>query len=290
MSMDKKNIKQQISIVIPAYNEETKIGDVLNNLFSDIKLQNIEYEIIVVDDGSKDKTAEVVKRYDVQLIQHEQNKGYGASLKTGIYSAQYNIIAITDADGTYPINKIPDLVSFINKYDMVVGARTGKYVEMPLIRRPAKWILSKYANYLVQDNIPDLNSGLRVFKKDVFKKFRGILPNGFSFTTTITLALLNDGYRVKYMPIDYFKRGGKSKIRPIHDTINFFSLITKVSLYFNPLRVFMPISLSLLGLGVIFLGYDILMKDITDKTMMIFLWGMQFGILGFLADMISQRR
>ncbi|MFH1899687.1 MAG: glycosyltransferase family 2 protein [Patescibacteria group bacterium] len=290
MHINKENTKNQISIIIPAYNEEQRIGIVIDNLLANIALQNMDCEIIVVDDGSLDKTAEIVKRYDVQLIQHEHNKGYGASLKTGIYYAKYNVIVITDADGTYPIDQIPKLVNFINEYDMVVGARIGKHVKIPLIRQPIKWFLNKYANYLVQDNIPDLNSGLRVFKKDVFKKFRGILPNGFSFTTTITLALLSDGYRVKYMPINYFKRGGKSKIRPIRDTINFFSLITKVSLYFNPLRVFMPISFLLLSLGVIFLGYDIWMRDITDKTMMAFLWGMQFGILGFLADMISQRR
>ena len=290
MSINKENTKNQISIIIPAYNEEQRIGIVLDNLLANIALQNMDCEIIVVDDGSLDKTAEIVKRYDVQLIQHEHNKGYGASLKTGIHYAKYNVIVITDADGTYPVDQIPKLVNFINEYDMVVGARTGKHVKIPLIRQPAKWVLNKYANYLVQDNIPDLNSGLRVFKKDIFEKFKGILPNGFSFTTTITLALLNNGYRVKYIPVNYFKRGGKSKIRPIRDTINFFSLITKVSLYFNPLRVFMPISLLLLGLGVIFLGYDIWMRDITDKTMMAFLWGMQFGILGFLADMISQRR
>ena len=162
---------------------------------------------------------------------------------------------------------------------------------MPLTRRPAKWILRKYANYLVKQKIPDLNSGLRVFKKDIFEKFRSILPSGFSLTSTITLALLSNDYRVKYVPIDYYKRGGKSKIKPIRDTINFFSLITRASLYFNPLRVFVPIALSLLGIGSVLLGYDIFVsQNITDKTIMILLWGMQFGILGLLADMISHRR
>jgi len=116
------------------------------------------------------------------------------------------------------------------------------------------------------------------------------LPNGFSFTTTITLALLSNSYRVKYISINYFERGGKSKIRPIRDTIGFFSLITRTSLYFNPLRVFMPISLSFLTVGFILLAYEIFVaQDITDKTMILFLWGMQFGIMGLLADMISRR-
>ena len=288
MSTNKENDKKQVSIIIPAYNEELRIGEVLNNLLNDIKLWNFECEIIVVDDGSIDKTSEILEKYDVKLIRHEQNKGYGASLKTGIHFAKYDIIAIADADGTYPINKIPELINFIDEYDMVVGAR--KYIELPLITRPAKWILNKYANYLVEYKIPDLNSGLRVFKKNVYSKFKRLLPNGFSFTTTITLALLSNDYPVKYVPIDYFKRAGKSKIKPISDTINFFSLITRTSLYFNPLRVFAPIAFLLLFLGIVSFGYDIYMRDITDKTMMLFLWGMQFGIMGLLADMISKKR
>lgn len=291
MIKDKKNTKHQVSIVIPAYNEESKIGNVLKDLLGNVKLRDIEHEIIVVDDGSQDKTAKIVKKYDVRLIQHEQNKGYGASLKTGIHHAQYNIIVITDSDGSYPVDRIPELVSFIDEYDMVVGARTGSNVKIPLIRRPAKWILNKYANYLVKDKIPDLNSGLRVFRKDIFEKFRNILPSGFSLTSTITLALLSNDYRVKYVPIDYYKRGGKSKIKPIRDTLNFFSLITRASLYFNPLRVFGPIALLLLGLGIVLLGHDIfVLQNISDKTVMVLLWGMQFGIVGLLADMISHRR
>jgi len=285
--MNQENNKKQVSIIIPAYNEELRIGVVLDNLLKSIESWNIECDVIVVDDGSNDKTAEILKNYNVKLIRHEQNKGYGASLKTGINFAQHDIIVITDADGTYPIDKIPELVNFMDEHDMVVGAR--KYMELPLITRPAKLFLNKYANYLVQYKIPDLNSGLRVFRKDVYSKFKRFLPNGFSFTTTITLALLSNDYRVKYIPIDYFKRAGKSKIRPIRDTINFLSLITRTSLYFNPLRVFMPIALLLLFLGLVSLGYDIYMRDITDKTMMLFLWGMQFGIMGLLADMISRK-
>jgi len=276
---------KQVSIILPVYNEEANIRETFDKLLISVEAHNLACEIIVVDDGSKDRTVQLIKEYPVKIIQHEYNKGYGAALKTGIRCAQYGIIAISDADGTYPVERIPELVSFINNHDMVVGARS--YINLPLVRRPAKWILNKYANYLVHYKIPDLNSGMRVFRKDVFDKFRGMLPNGFSFTTTITLALLSNDYRVKYVPIDYFKRGGKSKIRPIRDTVNFFSLVTRVSLYFNPLRVFIPIALSLLFLGLVFLGHDIYIRNITDKTMMAFLWGMQFGIMGLLADMIS---
>jgi glycosyltransferase involved in cell wall biosynthesis len=286
--MNGENNKKQVSVVVPAYNEETNIGETLDALLSIKKSSEDNFEIIVVDDASLDKTAEIVKKYDVKLIQHEDNKGYGVSLKTGIHYAQHGIIAIIDADGTYPVDKIPELISFIDDYDMVVGAR--QFIHLPLIRRPAKWILNKYANYLVKKKIPDLNSGLRVFKKDIYEKFRGILPPGFSFTTTITLAFLSNDYRVKYAPIDYFKRGGKSKIKPIRDTVNFFALVTRASLYFHPLRIYAPISLILLSVGMVSFVYDIYMRDVTDKTMMVFLWGIQFGILGFLADMISRQK
>jgi len=282
------NENRRVSVVIPAYNEESKIGEVLDKLMAVIGQNG---EIIVVDDGSSDRTAEIAKKSGVGLIQNERNKGYGASLKEGIRRAQYNLIAITDADGTYPVERILEFVNLIGDYDMVVGARTGNHVKVPLIRRPAKWFLNKYANYLVRGKIPDLNSGLRVFKKDVFEKFQNLLPDGFSFTTTITLAFLSNNYRVRYISIDYFERKGKSKIRPIRDTINFFSLVTRTALYFNPLRVFMPISLSFLTVGFILLAYEIFVaQDITDKTMILFLWGMQFGIMGLLADMISKRR
>jgi len=290
LTSEKTIEKQQISIVIPAYNEESRIGTVLDDLLTKVNLRNIDYEIIVVDDGSQDKTAEIVKKHNVKLIQQEHNKGYGAAIKMGVYYAQYNIIVITDADGTYPVDQISGLIDFIKDYDMVVGARTGDQIKIPLIRRPAKWILNKYANFLVKEKIPDLNSGLRVFRKDVFEKFRRLLPNGFSLTTTITLALLSNGYRIKYSPINYFKRGAeKSKFKPIRDTISFFSLITRTSLYFKPLRVYMPIALFLLGLGTILLIYDLFMGNISDKTMMVFLWGIQLGILGLLADAISRK-
>lgn len=284
--------QKQVSIVIPAYNEEANISVLLNDLLAVVNLADWESEVLVVDDGSTDQTADIASQFTaIRLIRQEHNRGYGAALKLGISQARFGIILIIDADGTYPVKRIPELVGLIGDYDMVVGARTGSHVKIPLNRRPAKWLLNKYANYLVKERIPDLNSGLRAFKKDIFEKFRGLIPNGYSFTTTITLAFFNNNYRVKYLPIDYYKRGGRSKIRPIRDTINFFSLVTRTSLYFNPLRVFMPITVLLLLGGVILLGYDVLITDnISDKTILIFFFGMQFGLIGLLADIISRQR
>ncbi len=289
MSINKNIVRHQVSVVIPVYNEESEIGGVLHSLINIIKSQELPWEIIVVDDCSHDKTPEIVRKFDVQLIRHERNRGYGAALKTGIRHTRYEIIAITDGDGTYPVERLPELVGFIGEYDMAVASRTGNKIHMPLLRRFPKWLLKKYANYLVHDNIPDLNSGLRVFKKDIFEKFWRILPPGFSFTTTITLAFLSNDYQIKYLPIDYYK-GGKSKIRPIRDTVNFFTLITKTSLYFNPLRIYVPIAVFLLFLGAILIVYDVfVLKDIADITLAFFLWGMMFGIFGLLINSIRLR-
>lgn len=285
--------KKQVSIVIPAYNEEKGIAASLSHLLEIMKATDLEFEVIVVDDGSKDKTAEMIEKFkgEIKLIRQEINRGYGASLKAGIEQAQYDLIAITDADGTYPADRLPELVGWLKDYDMAVGARTGNHVKIPFLRRLPKIILNKYANYLVKYDIPDLNSGLRVFRKDLYKKFRNLLPSGFSFTSTITLAMLSNSYRVKYVSIDYYKREGKSKIKPIRDTINFFKLVSKITLYFDPLRIFMPITISLLALGAALLGYDVFWGDnITDKTILVFFLGMQFGLIGILADIIIHQR
>lgn len=292
--MNNENAKKQVSIVIPAYNEEKGITTSLNKLLEVMKATDIEFEVIVVDDGSKDKTAEIVSKLDpaeIKVIRQEINRGYGATLKAGIEQAKYNMIAITDADGTYPSDRLPELIGLMGDYDMVVGARTGNNVQIPFLRRLPKIILNKYANYLVKYDIPDLNSGLRVFRKDIYKKFRNLLPSGFSFTSTITMAMLSNSYRVKYIPIDYYKREGKSKIKPIRDTINFFKLVSKITLYFNPLRIFVPVTFTLLLFGLLFLGYDVFFADnITDKTVLVLFLGMQFGLIGILADIIIHQR
>lgn len=292
--MNDKIEKKQVSIVIPAFNEEKGITASLSRLLEVMKATNIEFEVIVVDDGSKDKTAEIVAKLDpaeIKVIRQETNRGYGAALKAGIEQAKFDLIAITDADGTYPSDRLPELIGLMGDYDMVVGARTGNNVQIPFLRRLPKIILNKYANYLVKYDIPDLNSGLRVFRRDIYRKFRNLLPSGFSFTSTITMAMLSNSYRVKYVPIDYYKREGKSKIKPVRDTINFFKLVSKITLYFNPLRIFVPVTSILLLLGLLLLGYDVFFADnITDKTVLILFLGMQFGLIGVLADIIIHQR
>lgn len=288
--MDNKS--KMISVVIPAYNEEKGISKVLTDLKTILDNTHLQYEIIIVDDGSSDKTAEIVQKQDfAKLIQHPINRGYGAALKTGIKSANGDWILITDADGTYPNESIPELLKYSDEYDMVVGARTGENVNIPQYRRPAKLFLTKLANYLVGTKIPDLNSGMRLFRKEDSMKYFHILPSGFSFTTTITLSYLSDGFLVKYVPIDYHERHGSSKIKPFRDGMNFILLIIKAITYFNPLKVFLPIGFVLfLAAALLFWYTAFVIGKLADISVIVLIVAsIQIGLFGLLADLIVKR-
>jgi len=278
------------SIIVPAYNEEECIEKVIADVK---KYLNQECEIIVVNDGSSDQTKEILERIpNIKIISHPKNRGYGAALKSGIRKAQGEHILIIDADGTYPTKSISDLLGQKERYDMVVGARINPQSQIPLIRKPIKWLLTQIANYLTKTKIPDLNSGLRIIKKDVLNQFIHLLPDGFSFTTTITLALLTNDYQVKYLPINYYKRKGKSKIKPIEDTLNFLQLIIRTILYFNPLKVFIPISLILflLSLGILIYSYFFMPKIMDVTIVLLFISAIQILAIGMIADLIVKSR
>ncbi len=283
----------QISIIIPAYNEEKSIVSVLKEIEDVMSLSSLNYEIIVVNDGSTDKTMQVLKGSgsNIKVVNHRVNRGYGASLKTGICNAQYEIVVITDADGTYPSERIPELVNYIKDYDMVVGARSGANVRISLIRKPAKWVINRLANYLTGVKIPDLNSGLRVMKKAIANKFVRLLPDQFSYTATITLAMLTNGYQVKYIPVDYHARIGQSKIKPIRDTLNFIQLIVRTVMYFNPLKIFIPLSLVLffMSIGVFLYSYFFTPKVMDVTTVILFVSAIQVLAIGMVADLVNKR-
>ena len=170
---------------------------------------------------------------------------------------------------------------------MLVGARTGETVKIPLIRRPAKWFITRLASYMVGTRIPDLNSGLRIMKKEVVEKYIHLLPEGFSFTSTISLAMLANGYDVKYVPINYHHRKGNSKIRPIYDTLNFIKLIIRTVMLFDPLRVFLPISLPLLFGGIVLIAVQAIMyMNISTVAVLIMLTGLNILTIGMLAEVI----
>lgn len=286
-----------ISIVMPVYNEEEALEDTINQLAAIKEQSDHAIEIIIVNDGSNDKSKKILSSIPnsqgIQVIHHHINLGYGAALKTGIRNAQHAMIAITDADGTYPNDQIPKLAQICSEgdFDMVVGSRVERNSRFPTVRAPAKWIISKLANYLAGIRIPDLNSGLRIMKKDVVERFMQLLPNGFSFTSTITLAMLTNHFRVEYVPVNYYKRKGKSKIRPIYDTVNFLQLIIRTTLYFKPLAFFIPLSLILVAFAfLVLVGSWILLEKPMDVTFgIILMTAVVLTAIGMLADLIVKR-
>ena len=280
----------KLSIVIPVYNEQQSISSTMEQIKEAISKINVASEIIVVDDYSKDRTNEILNEIEgIKVIRHKENKGYSAALKTGIKNSQGEWIGITDADGTYPIEDFSRLWEYTKEYDMVVGARTGKHVAIPFVRKPAKWFINKVANYIAGKRIPDLNSGLRIFKKEVALRFWSLYPEGFSFTSTITLACMTNGIDVKYIPINYYKREGKSLMKPKH-FIMFCNLLIRITTYFRPLKIFIPIALIFLALGITKGAIDF-MRDgqLGLLAVMVIIAAIQIGFMGLIAELIIKR-
>jgi glycosyltransferase involved in cell wall biosynthesis len=281
------------SLVLPVFNEELGVAPTIINLQETLKSYPGHYEIIAVNDGSRDRTGDILHQLPgIRVIDHTINRGYGAALKTGIRHAKHALIVITDADGTYPNERIPELVQLVQQkqVDMVVGSRTGENVQYSNLRKIPKWFLVRFAEWITTTKIPDLNSGLRIFRKDIADRFLNILPNTFSFTTTITVAMLTNGYAVHYEPIDYHPRQGRSKIKPIRDTLRFVQIILRTGLYFAPMRILMPVSITFLIGFSLSLGQDIFIRhDLTEATLILLMAATQTGILALLADMIDKR-
>jgi glycosyltransferase involved in cell wall biosynthesis len=292
-----------VTVVIPAYNEENAVAQQIERVRKVLVSYGVEHEIIVVDDGSEDATASEALQAGASLIRHPENHGYGASLKTGILAAENEIIVIIDADGTYPAEEIPNLVSKLDTADMVVGARTGDQVKIPWIRQPAKLMLRALAARIAEQPIPDLNSGLRAFRRDCIKQYFPVLSNRFSFTTTSTLAYMADDYRVVYHPINYYQRVGKSKIVPWH-FMDFMVLILRMSMMFNPLKVFVPLAFFSGFLGILKTifdmvglfarypdrGWTLIFQPVLSTSAVLLLFvGLQLLMIGMVADGVVRR-
>jgi glycosyltransferase involved in cell wall biosynthesis len=283
-------VMEGVSVLIPAFNEEKAVGSVVRNARTHLNRARVRHEILVVDDGSRDQTGVRATKAGARVISMGENRGYGASLKAGMREAKYNLIAMLDADGTYPASELPKLIELVKNADMVVGARVKAGAAIPSLRRFPKWLLGLWANYLADRKIPDLNSGLRVFKKNIAARYEGLFPNGFSFTTTITLALECHGYIVKYHPISYAVRIGTSKIKPIQDTINFFSLVLRVVMYFKPLKIFIPLSGIIFMSGIATGAMSWLRGEaLNGVTLFLLVAGLQIAALGLLADLLVKR-
>lgn len=285
--------EQLISIVIPVYNEEAAIGEDLDTIIETMEASGWDYEVIVVDDGSTDRSAEVVRqRPQVRLIQHPYNRGVGAARTTGVRAARGEVIVMTDGDGSYPNHDIPRLLAHVGEHDMVVGARKRETGRLKWLRSLVKLFVRLLASYLTGVRIPDLNSGFRAFKRGIAERFLPILPSTHSWVGTITIAFLSEGYTVKFIPIDYYQRKGrKSSIHPISDTYNYISLVVRTIMYFNPLKVFLPLSLFLFLVGGGKMVYDIFTYHFhfAPSTVITILTAIQVGAIGLLADLIVKR-
>ncbi len=285
-------MKKSCAVVIPVYNEERAIEDTVT------RIQGIcatvigyQFEIVCINDGSMDGTAGVLSRLQgITVITHDVNRGYGAALRTGLDYCSQDWIFITDADGTYPLGDLPSLLAAAEGVDMVVGNRQGKGISRSPPHQLARWILRKMVHGLTGVMVPDLNSGMRVFRRSLYQEFRHLLPMGFSFTTTLTVASLYSGRRVHYIPINYERRIGKSNIKPVQDFLGFSMLIVRLASYFEPLRFFLPAALVLALLGVARAIRDVIVvNQFGALSVILMLTAFQVFVLGVIADVIVRR-
>lgn len=281
-----------ISVVIPAYNEAGSIQSTIDQLRSVMDASGVIYELIVIDDGATDATAALARERSVLVVQHPINRGYGQAVKTGIDHSNYEWCAIVDADGSYPVSNFPDLMKYIPQFDMVVGARTGISYWGSIWKRLGRIILGGLITFVVGISIPDPNSGMRIFRRSIALAHNKRISSGFSFTTTLTLAMLLEGHTVKYVPIDYFPRAGKSKVKIGRDTLRVIQILVQAIIFYNPLKLFLALCILTVMIGLIFLLIDLLagltagMLVLAASTFVAVL----VGSLGFLAEAIRLHR
>jgi glycosyltransferase involved in cell wall biosynthesis len=282
-----------ISVVIPAYNEEAAIGPVIDEVRTAMEGAGYRYEIVVVDDCSTDRTVEAARAKSVRVIERPVNGGSGSARKTGVLAAHGEIVVMLDGDGSYTAADIPTLLAHMPAYDQVNGARTSEEGTIRWLRAPAKWFIRKLACFLVRTHIPDLNTGLKAFRRDVMLEYLWVLPKGFSCVTTMTLAFLANGYAVKYVPTTYKKRIGKSKFHPIKDTANYLGIVLRMVMFFKPLRVFGPLSLLVLLAGVGSGLYHALVapqRTLQQMDIIIFVAGIVAFSIGMLSELVVRQR
>lgn len=280
-----------VSIILPAFHEEKVIGRVVTSIHEVMKSSALDYEIIVVDDGSTDQTSEMAHAAGARVIRHAYNLGNGAAVKTGIRHAQGDVVVLMDADGQHNPHDILRLLIEIPSHGMVVGARSSKS-DTALYRDVANFIYNSFASYICGTKIDDLTSGFRAIRTPLARQFLYLLPNTFSYPTTITLAVLRAGHCVKYVPIETTRRVGKSKIKPFTDGPRFLVILFKIATLFSPLKVFLPISLLILGLGVFWYIYTNLTvaQRLPPATVILMISGILFFLMGLISEQIAQLR
>jgi glycosyltransferase involved in cell wall biosynthesis len=298
--LGKDNGTPHASIVLPCFNEEEHVLLEVERICRAMDKSGIDYELLAIDDGSTDQTLARLRRAEpdfpaMRVIAFPRNGGSGTVRRIGTQQARGEIVVWTDADLSYPNERIPELVGMLDadpRVDQVVGARTREEGRLKIFRVPAKWFVRKLAERLVNAEIPDLNSGLRAFRRSVALPYLKLLPPGFSCVTTITLAFLSNEHEVRYVPIEYAKRAGSSKFHFFSDAYRYLLQVLRMVMYFNPLKVLMPPALFLLCLGVAKGVYDLVVHPLhfANDTLLIFVTGLIIASMALLADLIVRSR
>jgi glycosyltransferase involved in cell wall biosynthesis len=275
-----------ISVVIPAYNEAEGIATLLEKIVA-LGYHQL-YEVIVIDDGSSDSTAEIVKKYPVRLLKHHTNKGYGASLKTGIRKANGQKIIMLDSDGQHDPEYIPQIAELLEDHELVIGERTSDSFQVKN-RQGGKKLIRIVGEYLFDQKLPDFNSGLRGFDRELIKGMLHMMPNGFSFSTTSTMAFIKEGYSIGTLPIMVTERqGGPSSVKFVRDGSKTMLLLFRIIMLFNPLKIFFPFSVIVTTLGVLWGVYAFLFVGrFANSATLVTIMGMFLFFIGLIADQIA---
>jgi glycosyltransferase involved in cell wall biosynthesis len=289
-----------VTVVLPCFNEQDHVLKELDRITSAMDASPFSYELLVIDDKSTDNTLDELRAAQssyprMRLVAFSRNGGSGTARRIGTTSARGRIVVWTDADMTYPNERIPEFVQYLVNHphvDQVVGARTSEQGTMKLLRVPAKWTIRKIAETLAGTTIPDLNSGLRAFRREVSLPYLRLLPPGFSCVTTITMSFLSNQHTVDYLPIDYAKREGISKFHFVRDAYRYILQVLRMVMYFNPIKVLMPLAMFLFGIGAVKALVDVVRYSfrITTNAMLLIVTGLIIASMALLADLIVRSR
>ena len=289
-----------VTIILPCYNEHEHVLLEIERICSAMDASSYPYELVVIDDASTDDTLALIRSVEhnyprMRVMPFHRNGGSGTARRIGTEQARGDIVVWTDADMTYPNNRIPEFVTMLESdptIDQVVGARTREAGTYKFLRVPAKWTIRKIAEYLTGTQIPDLNSGLRAFRRSVSLPYLRLLPPGFSCVTTLTLAFLSNQHDVRYVPIEYAKRSGESKFHFTKDAYRYILQVLRMIMYFNPLKVLMPIALWMIAVGGAKVLYDVISHPvrIAINTLLLLITGFILAALALLADLIVRSR
>jgi glycosyltransferase involved in cell wall biosynthesis len=289
MSEEMGFMKPEISVVIPAFNEGAVISSVIERIFDVLDQMELSREVIVINDGSDDDTEQKAKEAGASVISHPYNMGNGAAVKTGIRNAQGKIIVLLDGDGQHAPEDIPRLLEKMPLYDMVVGARTSDSAGS-WHRNLANIFFNWFSSYMCGRKIEDLTSGFRAMKVEIARRFVYLLPNTFSYPTTITLAFIHSGYGLAYVPIKTYRRTGKSKIKLVKDGSFFLLTIIKIATLFSPMRVFLPVSAMMFfgGIGYGLFKIFILGERYGPTAAMLITMALVVFMVGLVSEQVAQ--